>query len=210
MGFFVSNLPNLHHLLHHLPTNGAVMVLHLPRTLLTRGEMPTGQEDRINLTLPAYMTEEVFLVRVLKLHDSLAKTFPLFEFARVDIAMFDVFHATLTIGLVGRPFALVAISIGIVHGALATFAAGDEIAIISISRRSNQDSVAVGPAAFEGMRSVTVTEIGAVRFLTEVRGVVETAEEQEKVNRISTFTFSLERRDCPWATGRENGTGPSR
>lgn len=31
-----SNLPNLHHLLDSLPTNRAVMVLHLPRTLLTR------------------------------------------------------------------------------------------------------------------------------------------------------------------------------
>ena len=144
------------------------MVLHLPRTLLTRGEMPAGQEDRINLTLPAYMTEEVFLIRVLELHRSLAKTFPFFEFARVDVAMFDVFHPTLTIGLVGRPFTLVAIAIGIIHGALATFPARDEIAIVSIPRRSDQDSVAVGPAAFERLRSVTGTEIGAVRFLTEV------------------------------------------
>ena len=167
-GFLVSNLPNLHHLLHHLPTNGAVMVLHLPRTLLTRREMPTGQEDRIDLTLPAYMTEEIFLIRVLELHRSLAKTFPLFELARVDVAMFDVFHPTLTVGLVGRPFTLVAIAIGISHRALATFPARDEIAIVSIPRRSNQNSVAVGPAAFERMRSVAGTEIGAVRYLTEV------------------------------------------
>lgn len=144
------------------------MVLHLPRTLLTRGQMPTGQEDGINLALPADMTEEVFLVRVLELHRPLAETFALFELARVDVAVFDVFHSTLAIGLVGRPFTLVAVAISIIHGALATFPAGDEIAIVSIPRRSNQDSVAVGPAAFERMRSVNGTEVGAVRFLAEV------------------------------------------
>ena len=36
MGASKSNLPNLHHLLDRLPTNRAVMVLHLPSTLLTR------------------------------------------------------------------------------------------------------------------------------------------------------------------------------
>lgn len=36
-----SNLPNLHHLLDRLPTDRAVLVLHLPRTLLTRTQMPT-------------------------------------------------------------------------------------------------------------------------------------------------------------------------
>lgn len=163
-----SDLPNLHHLFHHLPTHGAVMILHLPRTILTRREMPTGQEDRINLTLPAYVAEEVFLVRVLKLHRSFAETFPLFEFARVDIAMFDVFHPTLTVGFVGGPFTLVAVAIGIIHGALATFAARDKIAIVKIPIRSDQDSVTVGPAAFESIRYVASSEVGAVCFLTEV------------------------------------------
>ena len=168
LSFSLSNLPDLHHLLHHLPTDRAVMVLHLPRALLTRRQMPTGQEDGIDLAFPADMAEEVFLIRMLELHRSLAETFPLFEFASVNIAMFDVFHPTLTIGLVGRPFALVAIAIGIIHGALTTFLARDEIAIISIPRRSNPDSVAVGSAAFEGMCSVASSEIGAVRFLPEV------------------------------------------
>ena len=110
------------------------MVLHLPRALLTRREVAAGQENRIDLALPTDMTEVVLLIGMLELHGSLAEPFPFFESARVDIAMFDVFHPTLAIGLVGRPFALVAVAIGIVHGALAAFPAGDEIAIVSIAR----------------------------------------------------------------------------
>lgn len=133
----MSDLPNLDHLLHHLPTDGAVVVLHLSCTLLTRGEMSARQKNRIDLTFPAYMTEIIFLVCMLELHRSLAEPFPLLELARVDIAMFDVFHPTLTIGFVGRPLTLVAVAIGVCHGALATFLAGDKIAIVSIAGKSD-------------------------------------------------------------------------
>lgn len=70
---------------------------------------------------------------MLELHRSFAKTFPLLEFAGVDIAMFDIFHPTLTIGLIGFPFTLIAVAIGVFHGTLAAFLARDEIAIVSIA-----------------------------------------------------------------------------
>lgn len=132
-----SDLPDLHHLLHHLPAQGAVVVLHLPRALLARCQMSARQKHRIDLIFPAYVTEMIFLVRMLELHRSFAEPFPLLELARVDIAMFDVFHPALTIGFVGCPFTRVPVAIGVFHGALATFLAGDEIAIVSIAGQSN-------------------------------------------------------------------------
>lgn len=163
-----SDVPYLDHLLHHLPAERAVVVLHLPRTLLARGEMSARQKYRIDLIFPAYTTEMVFLVCMLELHRSLAESFPLLEFARVDIAMFDVFHPTLTIGFVGCPFTLVAVAIGVFHGALATFLAGDKISIVSIAGRSNENSIAVGSAAFERMGSIAGAKIRGICFAAEV------------------------------------------
>ena len=128
-----STLPHLHNLLNHLPAHRAVMILHLPRAIFTRSQVSARQEDRIDLILPAYVTEVIFLICMIELHYSLAKAFPVFELSRVDIAMFDVFHSALTIGLIGCPFALVAVAVGIVHGASATFLACDEIPIVIIA-----------------------------------------------------------------------------
>lgn len=95
--------------------------------------MSARQEDGIDLVLPAYMAEEIFLISTFEHHRPLAKTFPFFESARVDIAMFDVFHSTLTIGLVGCPFTLVAVAVGIFHGTSATFPACDKVAGVGIA-----------------------------------------------------------------------------
>ncbi len=105
---------------------------------------------------------------MLELHRSFAKSFPFFELTRVDIAMLDVLHPALTIRLVGCPFTIIAIAIGIIHGTSAAFPAGDKIAVVEIAGWSNQDTITVGPAAFEGMGSVTPAKIGAVRFVAEV------------------------------------------
>ena len=144
------------------------MVLHLPRTLLARTEMAARQEDGIDLALPADVAEVIFLICMLELHRSLAETFPLLEPASVDVAMFDVLHATLTIGLVSGPVTLVAVPICVLHCASTTFFPRNKIAVISIASRSNHDSVAVSPAAFEGMGPVAGAEIGAIRFVAEV------------------------------------------
>lgn len=171
--------------------------------------MSTRQEDRIDLIFPAYSAEVNLLICMLELHGSLAKPFPLFEFAGVDIAMFDVFHPTLTVGLVGCPFTLVIVAVGVFHGTSAAFPAGDKVAIVSIAGQGNQDSMAVGPAAFEGVGSVAAAEIGAVGFVAEVRGIVEAAEEQEEVDGISTLAFGLEKRDRARDTNLFHGPGQS-
>lgn len=157
--------------------------------------MSARQEDRIDLILPAYVAEMIFLVCMLELHRSLAETFSLFEAASIDIAMFDVYHSALTVGLVGCPFACVAVAVCVFHGSPATFPARNKIAIVSITGQGDQDSVAVGSATFEGVGFVAEAEIRAVRFVAEVGGVVEAAEEVEEVDGISTLAFGLERRD---------------
>ena len=96
--------------------------------------MATRQEDRIDLILPADGAEVSFLIRMLELHGSLAKAFSLFEPASVNIAMFDVFHPTLPTGLIGRPFTIIIVAVGIFHRTSAAFPAGDKVALVSIAR----------------------------------------------------------------------------
>lgn len=129
---------------------------------------------------------------MLEHHGSLAETFPLFEPAGVDIAMLDVCHPTLTIGLVGCPFTFVFVTVGVHHGTSAAFPARDKVAFVSITGQRDQDSVAVGPSAFKGVGSVAAAEIGAVGFVAEVGRVVEAAEEQEEVDGIGTLALSFE------------------
>lgn len=75
----------------------------------------------------------IFLIRTLELHQSRAKTFPLSEPPGVDVAMFDVFHPTLTIRLVGCPITVVFVAVGIIHGTLSAFPAGDKVAVVGIA-----------------------------------------------------------------------------
>ena len=110
----------------------------------------------------------IFLIRTLELHHSRAKTFPLSESPGVDIAMFDVLHPTLTIRLIGCPITLVFVAIGIIHGTLSAFPAGDKVTVVGIAGYRDQNSVAVGPTAFERVGSVAAAEIGAVGLVAEI------------------------------------------
>ena len=160
--------------------------------------MSTREENRVDLILPTYMAEIVLLIRMLELHGSLAKSFSFFELARVYVAVFDILHPPMTVGLVGCPFARVAVAVGVFHGPLAAFPAGDEVPIVRIAGQGDQDSIAVGPATFEGVGSVFAAKIGAVDFIAEVGGVVETAEELEEVDGIRTLAFSFKRSSRAW------------
>lgn len=157
--------------------------------------MPTRQEDRIDLILPTDMAEIFFLICTLKHHSAFATAFPLLKSAGINIAIFGVGHPTLTIGLVGFPFTLVIVTVGILHGTSAAFPACNKVAFVSIAGQRYQDSTAVGPSAFERVGSVAAAEIGAAGFVAEVGRVIEAAEEQEEVDGISTLAFSFERLD---------------